>query len=167
MLVLTMRRLAATGTGGSGSGSFPALRGDTTRIDEMGVECVKGTGIVGSEGKREAVLVTGLLTTAFLTGCIGLDVACNVGLGSTHISCLGLSIEGWEAVARVETAGVGILTAATGTGEHDFVLVHLSLTATFLTGCCIVFDTTFDGGFVSSFERRGRTVCAGGGFSNE
>ena len=82
-------------------------------------------------------------------------------LGSSHISCLGLSIEGREAVARVETVVMGILMAATGTGEHDFALVCLLLTATFLTGCCIVFNTTFDGGFVLPFEGRGRTACAG------
>ena len=148
-----MRRLAATGTGGSGSGSFPALLDDMTHVDEMGAERVEGTGIVGSEGKREAALVTCLLTTAFLTGCIGLDVACNVGLGSTCISCLGLSIEGWEAVAHVETAGAEHVR---GTG----------IVTAFLTGCDIL-NTTFDGGFVSPFEGRCGTVRAGGGFGNE
>ena len=132
-----MRRLAATGTGGSGSGSFPALLDDTTRVDEMGAERVEGTGIVGSEGKREAALVTRLLTTAFLTGCIGLDVACNVGLGSTRISCLGLSIEGWEAVARVETAGaerVGGTGIVRSKGERVDTLVCLLLTTVLLPG---------------------------------
>ena len=93
----------------------------------MSGERVGGT---RNKGGCEAVLITRLLITAeLLTGC-------NV-LGAVRF-CMGSSIEGREEVARVETAGVDILTAATCTGEHDFVLVRLSLTATFLTGCCVV-----------------------------
>ena len=101
-LVLTMCRLVATGTGGSGS--FPALRDDMTHVDETGMEHIGGTGVVGSKGKRGAVFVMRLLTTAFLIGC------------------------------------------------------------------CIIFDTIFDGGFVLPFEGQWSTSCAamaGGSFSNE
>ena len=92
-------RLAATGTGGSGS--FPALRDTVARVDEMGTERVRGTGIVRSKGEHVDALVTRLLTTAFLIGC------------------------------------------------------------------CTVFDTIFDGGFVSPFEGQGGTACVGGSFGDE
>ena len=70
------------------------------RVDEIGVERVEGTGIVGSEGKRVDTFVCLLLTMAFLTGCN-------------------------------------------------------------------ILNTTFDGGFVSPFEGRCGTACAGGGFGDE
>ena len=53
--------------------SFLALHDEMARIDATGAECVGGVGITGNEGKRGAVFVARLLTTAFLIGCVGFN----------------------------------------------------------------------------------------------
>ena len=78
MLVLTMRRLAATGIGGSGS--FLALRDTVACVDEMGVEHIGGTWTVGNEGEHGIVFIANLLTTSFFIDCIGLGTVRNDGL---------------------------------------------------------------------------------------
>ena len=126
-------------------GSIPALQDDLTRIDRMSRERVGGT---GNKGGCEAVLITCLLITAeLLTGC-------NV-LGAVRF-CMGSSIEGREEVAHVETAGAEHVRGTGIIGSKDECIdtfIHLLLMTAFLIGCCIVFDTIFDGGdFISPFE---------------
>ena len=128
----------------------------------MDGERVGDTGTVGNEGERGAVFITRLPMTAFLIGCSDLDMARIVGLG--------LSIKGQAGVSRVETADVGSLRVAMGPGECVLAFVRLLLTAIFLTSCCIVFDATVDGSFVSPFEGQGSVACAemaGGSFGDE
>ena len=159
MLALTMRHSATIRMGGLES--FLALQDEMARIDVTGTECVRGVGITRNEGKRRAVFIAFLLTTAFLMGCDSLGAA-HIGLDS--------SVGGRERASRVETAGVGGLSAAVGTGEHVLVFNRLLLTAAFLTGCCIGFNTAGKGGFVLPFEGQGSTSCtamAGSSFGNE
>ena len=62
-LVLTVRRLAATGMGGSGS--FPALRDTVARVDEMGVRLGSERAAEGI-GKPFGIFISSSLLTAFL-----------------------------------------------------------------------------------------------------
>ena len=73
--------------------SFLALQDEMARIDTTGAECLGGVGITRNEGKRGAVFVACLLTTAFLIGCVGFNAIGDVNFvslfdGRGRLACM-------------------------------------------------------------------------------
>ena len=119
-----MRRLAATGMGGSGS--ILALQDDTARVDGMSVGCVGDAGIVGRKGERVDALVTRLLTTAFLTGCNILNTAFDGGFvspfeGRCGTACAGGGFGDEQAAGdkgeRIDSSICSLLTTILSVGR--------------------------------------------------
>ena len=92
----------------------------------MSMGCVGDTGVVGSKGKREAVLVTRLLTTAFLTGSVILNTTFDGGFVSPFEGRCGTACAG---------GGFGDEQAAGDKGEHEIVFVANLLTTSFFIDC--------------------------------